>query len=86
MKKDQLPPIPKIGDEELGSAVSSLAQAGNYFRQAFLKVAQGADPRAVLFEHLEYLQASDLIIDKFLEEFEKEQFSTTDCETEPEQH
>lgn len=64
-----LPPIPKIRDQELRHAVSSLAHSGNYYRQAFLQVLQGKLPQDVLMKQLEYLKAADAIIEKWLDEF-----------------
>ena len=81
-----LPPIPKIRDQELRHAVSSLAHSGNYYRQAFLQVLQGKLPQDVLMEQLEYLKAADAIIEKWLIEFKDIDFDIPENDVDPEKN
>ena len=84
--ESNLPPIPKIRDEELRHAVSALAQSGNYYRQAFLQVLQDKSSTDILIENLEYLKAADAIIEKWMDEFKDINFDLPNKDIDPEQN
>ena len=62
------PDIPIIQDTELRDAISAWTMAGDAYRLAFLRVAQGHNVSTTLLEDLDRLRLADAVIQKFIEE------------------